>query len=87
MSSAEILDQAIRMVSADDSGLSEDELILASLFFTSVSEDAVRVVCTFIALGNNWVVQHQFLLHQLNTVALLLGKAKAKATEDHFMVY
>lgn len=90
MSSAEILDQAIIMVSADDSGLSEDQLLSASLFFTSASEDAVRVARTFIALGNNRVVQLRFLLRTLDTAALLPGKGKAKATDsedDHLMVY
>jgi hypothetical protein len=88
-SSAEILDQAIRIISADDRGLSEDELFLASLFFTSASEDAVRAARTFIALGNNRAVQHRFLLRQLDTAALLPGRGKAKAVEDddHFMVY
>ena len=38
----EILDQAIRIISADNSGFSEDEILLASLFFTSVSDDAVH---------------------------------------------
>jgi hypothetical protein len=90
VSSTEILDQAIRIVSADDSGFSEDELLSASLFFTSASEDAIRAARTFVALGNNKVVQHKFLLRQLDTAALLPGRSKAKAAEpedEHFMMY
>ena len=88
-SSTPILDQVVRLISADDSGLSEDELLSASLFFTSGSEDAVRAAHTFIALGNNRVVQHRFLLRQLDTAALLPGRGKARALDDddHFMVY
>ena len=41
-STTEILDQAIRIISGDDSSLSEDELLSASLFFTSALEDAVH---------------------------------------------
>ena len=85
----EILDQVIRIISADDSFLSDDELLSASLFFTSGSEDAVRAARTFIALGSNQAVQHRFLLHQLEIAALLPGKGKGKAVEgdDHIMVY
>ena len=85
----EILDQAIRIVSADDSGLLEDQLLAASLFFTSASEDAVCAAQTFIALGNNQVVQQRFLLRQLDTAALLSRRGKAKAMEDsdHLMEF
>ncbi|KAF8221168.1 hypothetical protein L208DRAFT_1329698, partial [Tricholoma matsutake] len=84
-SPTEILDQVIRIISADASFLSDDELLAASLFFTSASEDAVcvaRAACTFIALGSNQAVQHRFLLHQLEIAALLPGKGKGKAVED-----
>lgn len=89
VSPADILDQAIRIVSAGDSGLSEDEIFSASLFFTTASDDAIRAARTFVALCNNRVVQHRFLLRQLETAALLPGKGKGKAVEDddHFMVY
>jgi hypothetical protein len=85
----EILDQVIRIISADDSFLFDDELLSASLFVTSGSEDAVRAARTFIALGSNQAVQHHFLLHQLEIAALLPGKGKGKAVEDddHIMVY
>ena len=88
-SSTPILDQVVQLISADDSGLSEDELLSASLFFTSGSEDAVCAAHTFIALGNNQAVQHRFLLCQLDTAALLpaRGKARALDDDDHFMVY
>ena len=88
-SSTPILNQLIRLILADDSGLSEDELLSASLFFTSGSEDAVHAARTFIAPGNNQVVQHCFLLCQLETAALLPGRGKARALDDddHFMVY
>lgn len=76
-----------------DDSLSEDELLAASLFFTSASDDAVRAARTFVALGNNKVVQHRFLLYQLNVAALLPGRGKGKAAEavedgdDHSMAY
>ncbi|KAF8817098.1 hypothetical protein BYT27DRAFT_7247653 [Phlegmacium glaucopus] len=88
MSPAEILDQAIRIISGIDSWLTEDQFLSASLFFTRASEDAVHAACTFIALGNNQTVQYCFLLSQLSMSALS-GKGKAKAVEDgddHFMV-
>jgi hypothetical protein len=43
----DILDRAIRFISADDAFLTEDELLAASLFFTSTSEDAIRAARTF----------------------------------------
>ena len=58
MTPAEILDQAIRIISAEDSGLSEDELLSASLFFNSASEDAVHAARTFNTLGSNRVVKY-----------------------------
>ena len=85
LSNAEALDQRIRLISADDSGLTEDELLSASMFFTSASEEAVRAARTFLALGNNRIVRHRFLIRQLNTAALLPGKGKAKAVEDDMM--
>jgi hypothetical protein len=42
LSTTEILDQSIRIISANDSPLSEDELLSALLFFTSASEDAIH---------------------------------------------
>ena len=89
LSSTPILNQVVWLISADDSGLSEDELLSASLFFTSGSEDAVCAAHTFIALGNNQAVQHCFLLCQLDMAALLpeRGKARALDDDDHFMVY
>jgi hypothetical protein len=55
-SSSEILDQAIRIATVDDSSLTENEMLAASLFFTSASDDAVHAVRTDITLGNNRVV-------------------------------
>ena len=86
-----ILNQAIKVATSIDT-LSEDDLLLASLFFTSATEEAIRAARTFIALDNNPVVQRRFLLHQLNLAApsLLpgLGKGKGKATEDNdSMIY
>ena len=82
-SSTEILDQAIRIISGIDGSLTDDELLAASLFFTSASENAICAAHTFIALGNNnQSVKYRFLLHQLNTAGLLSGKGKAKAVED-----
>ena len=88
-SQTEILDQVIRIISAEDSLLSDDELLAASLFFTGGSEDAVRAARTFIALGGNQPVQYRFLFHQLEIAALLPGKGKGKAVEDddQIMVY
>jgi hypothetical protein len=83
VSSTEILDQAIRIVSANDGSLTEDELLAASVFFTGASEDAVRTAHTFITLGkNNQSVKYRFLLRQLNTIGHLPGRGKAKAAED-----
>lgn len=85
MSPREILDHALRLT-IDDGFLSEDELFMASLFFTSASEDAIRAARTFVALGNNKVVQRRFLLSQLNMAALLPGQGKEK-NDDHSMMY
>ncbi len=74
----DILDQAIRFISADDAFLTEDELLAASLFFTSASEDAIRAARTFMALSNNRTVQRRFLLSQLETAALLPGRGKPR---------
>jgi hypothetical protein len=84
----EVLDQVIRTISTNNS-LSDDELLAASLFFTSATEDAVRAARTFIALGGNKVVQDRFLHQQLEMAALLPGKGKGKAVEDgdHSMMY
>jgi hypothetical protein len=83
------LERVIDIISRDDSLLSDDELLAASLFFTKASEDAIRAAHTFLALGNNRPVQHLFLIRQLEIAALLPGKGKGKATEDddHSMVY
>jgi len=58
--------------------LTEDELLAASMFFTSASDDTVRAARTIVALSNNPGVQHRFLLRQLNTAALLPGRGKDK---------
>jgi hypothetical protein len=85
-SSAEVLDQAVRIISGVDSQLTEDQLLSASLFFSSASDDAVRVARTFIALQNSKTVQYRFLLNQLATMSALSGKGKGKAVEvDDFM--
>jgi hypothetical protein len=82
-SSTEILDQAVKIISANDGSLTEDELFAASLFFTSASEDAIRTARTFISLGdNNQSVKYRFLLRQLDTAGLLPGRGKAKAVEE-----
>ena len=92
-SPTEIIDQVIRIISANDGFLSDDELLAASLFFTSASEEAVRAARTFISLGSNHTVQHRFLCQQLESAALLSGKGKGKARAvdleegDHSMVY
>jgi len=90
-STAEILDQSIRIISTNGSPLSQDELLAASLFFTSASEDAIRAARSFIALSNQPVVQYRFLHRQLEMVALLPGRGKAKATDtedgDDSMAY
>jgi hypothetical protein len=84
----EILNRAIQVVTYDDS-LSEDDLFVASLFFNSASEDAVRAARTFVGLSNNQVVQRRFLLRQLDEAALRPGKGKGRAVEDddHLMTY
>ena len=73
MSSDEVLDQAIRVTIVSED-LTENELLVASMFFTSAPEDAIHVAQTFMAFGNNQVVQCHFLCHQLNMAGLLLGK-------------
>ena len=90
VSSQGILNQEIEVATSDDT-LLEDELFAASLFFTSATEEAVRAASTFIALGNNQVVQRRFLRRQLDVAALLPGKGKGKAVNsddgDDPMVY
>jgi hypothetical protein len=83
-----ILSQAIRFISAD-SILTEDELLAASLFFNSASDDAIRAARTFMALSSNQIVQRRFLLSQLETAALLPGRGKARANDndDPSMMY
>ena len=78
MSSVEILDQVTRIISGINSLLTEDQLLLASLFFTSASDDAICAAHTFIALGNNHTVQYCFLLRQLSTSS---AKGKDRAVE------
>ncbi len=79
---SQILDQAIR-ITADPNFLTEDELLAASIFFTSASDDAVRAARTFIVLSNNHTVQHRFLLRQL----IAAGFLPNKDGDDHSMVY
>lgn len=74
-----MLERVINIISANDSLLTDDEQLAASLFFTDASEDSVRAAHTFLGLGNNRTVQHRFLLHQLEIAALLPGKGKGKA--------
>ena len=61
--------------------LTKDQLLSASLFFHSASDDAIYAAHTLVALRNNQAVQHHFLLSQLSTLALS-GKGKGKALED-----
>ncbi len=86
VSPGEILDHAMRLT-VDDGFLSEDELFVASLFFTSASEDAICAARTFVALDNNKVVQRHFFLSQLNTAALLPGRGKEMNNDNHSMMY
>ncbi len=79
---SQILDQAIR-ITAELNFLTEDELLAASIFFTSASEDAVRAARTFIVLSNNYTVQCRFLLCQLVAAGFLPNKDG----DDHSMVY
>ena len=83
ISPVEILDQVIRIISGTDSNLTEDQLLSASLFFTSASEDAIHAARTFVALSNNHMVQYHFLLSQLSTSS---AKGKGRAVDDDFMV-
>ena len=77
----EILNQAMKITTSDGT-LTKDQLLAASLFFTSATESAVHTAHTFIALNNNQVVQRCFLLHLLEAAALLPGKGKGKVVED-----
>jgi hypothetical protein len=81
LSSGDLLDQAIKIIMVNEGFLTEDELLVASIFFTR--EDAVHAAWTFIALGNNRAVQRRFLLQQLNMAALL----PEKEGDDHSMPY
>jgi hypothetical protein len=81
--SAEIFYQAIRIISGVKSQLTEDQLLLASLFYTSAFNDAVCVACTFVALRNSQTGQYRFLLSQLSTSS---AKGKARAVDNDFMV-
>jgi hypothetical protein len=85
-SSSEILDQAIRITTVDDSSLTENEMLAASLFFTSASDDAICAARTVIALGNNRMVRDRFLLVQLTTAALLPGKGKNKDDDQSMII-
>jgi hypothetical protein len=82
-SSRNILNQAIE-IAASDNTLTEDELLAASLFFTSATEEAIRVASGFIAISNGRgvLLQRRFLLGQPGVTALLPGKGKGKAVED-----
>ena len=77
----EILNKAMKVATSDIT-LSEDELLAASLFFTSATEEAVRVANTLISLNGNPAVQRLFLLRQHSVAALLPGKGKGKAVEE-----
>ena len=71
------------MISVEDGGLTEDELIAASLLFTSATEDAVRTARTFMSLcWKGQTIKYQFLCARLLELGLLPGKGKAKALED-----
>ena len=85
MSSVEILDQAIRIISGIDSLLTGDQLLLASFLFTSASDDVIRAAHTFITLSNNHTVQYRFLLRQLS-ISSAKGKDRAVDDDDDFMV-
>jgi hypothetical protein len=86
LSPDEILQQAITLTAADGF-LTEDELVAASIFFTTSSEDVVRAARTFVTLANNRAAQRRFLLTQLNTAALLPGRGKNKDNNDDPMMY
>ena len=77
-STTEILDQLIRIILANDSLLSEDELLVASLFFTSASEDAICAAQSFIALSNQSVVQYHFLHCQLDNGSFFSRKRQGQ---------
>lgn len=83
-SSEEVLDQALRIITADaDKGLlSEDELLAASMLFTSTSGDVVRIGRNFIALTNYPAVRCSFIRRQLEDTGFLQGKGKGKARAD-----
>ena len=82
LSDLEVLDKAFGIVAADKEFLSEDELLGASVLFSSTSNGAVRIARNFIALSSNPTVQHHFLVHQLNQAGHHTGKGKDKATRD-----
>ena len=89
-SDSEVLDKAFGIIAADKDFLSEDDLLAASLFFSSSSDEVVRTARNFIALSNNPAVQHRFLLHQLDKAGLRMGKGKGKAIvndNDDFAMY
>lgn len=77
-SSTDILDQVVRIISGGDTCLTEDQLLAASLFFASASDDAVMTARTFLSLEKNPIVQYRFLLSRLDTS----GKGKARAFEN-----
>ena len=52
LSPVEILDQALRIILGVDSLLTKNQLLSASLFFTSTSDDVIHAAHTFITLGN-----------------------------------
>lgn len=82
-----ILRLVINIISAKDSHLLDDELFAAFFFFTNASEDTICAAHTFIALGDNQIMQHHFLIYQLEIAALLPGNGKGKTVKDDSMTY
>jgi hypothetical protein len=84
LSSREILDHAMKIITVDDGFVTEDELFAASMFFST--EDAILPAQTFITLGNNRAVQRRFLIQQLTKAGLLLNPSPEKES-NHSMLY
>lgn len=86
LANIQVLDWVVRIISSSNTCLLEDQLLLASLFFASTSDNAVMTARTSLSFEQNPIVQYCFLFSRLDT----LGKGKARAMKDsdgHSMVW
>ena len=66
LSPVEILDQVVRIILGVDSLLAKDQLLSASLFFTSALDDAICATCTFTADNADSLFERCSVLNKTN---------------------